>query len=824
MDKGIEKRRITQPAKRRYASGGPGAKPRWTSGAKTMVGTAQSVQSGVWFTVNNGVLAEVYFPDVDQANTRVVRFLITGEDGFFSDELWDAEHHVGWLAEGVPGCAVTTTCKRGRYTIHKEIFTDPLRDILLLRVRFVPAPAQKLRLYLTADVHMGDQGAENHAWAGEYKGTPMLFACRDQLALAISIDPSPLAMSVGYVGKNDGYTALAAGKPLPETNMAEPGNVAVAAEIDLQTARCHDLEAAIAGPDGASSFVVALAFGRDPAEAGQHARAGTQGDSTKTRDLFVQQWQRQQGEYMAVEDLGGGKLDMYRVSTAMLASHQSKRFPGGFVASLSLPWGFTRTDKDVGGYHVVWPRDLVEAAMGKLASGDACSARSALFYLACTQGADGGWSQNMWLDGTPHWTAVQMDGIALPVLLADKLRRDDALDGYDPKPMMNAAARFVLRHGPVTGQDRWETTPGYSPYTMAVQVAALLAGADCADLRNDPGQARFLRETADAWNDAIDELTYVRGTALAKQHGVEGHYVRAAPPERIEHSSIGSLNILMPNRRFGLKHPRAVDIVSPDALALVRFGLRAADDPRVLDTVRVIDATLKRETATGPGWRRSTHDGYGETASGGPFEKAGIGRCWPLLAGERGHYEIAGGNHAGARELLKTMARQTSECGLLPEQVWDEQDMPKRELFSGRPTGSGMPLVWAHAEYIKLLRSLHLGAIWDTVPQTVERYVKSRHPADFQIWRPLQRRAYVTAGKDLRVDLDGSSRVSWKVDGTEFETVTADSGLGLHTARLPLGRLAVGTSVRVRVKPVEPGPGSEASTFTVRVQTAEGSN
>lgn len=436
----------------------------------------------------------------------------------------------------------------------------------------------------------------------------------------------------------------------------------------------------------------------------------------------------------------------------------------------------------------------------------------------------------MWLDGTPDLGAIQMDGIALPVLLADKLRRDDALDGYDPKPMMHAACCFVLRHGPFTQQDRWETTPGYSPYTMAVQVAALLAGADCADLRNAPEEAQFLRETADAWNDSIDELTYVQGTPLARQHGVMGYYMRMAPPERIESRKIGALKILMPNHPFGRKHQPAVDIVSPDALALVRFGLRAADDPRMLDTVKVIDATLRRETSTGPTWKRSTKDGYGEKPDGSAFKKSGEGRGWPLLCGERGHYEIAAGHKEQALELLKTMARQTSECGMLPEQVWDAADIPARQLYNGHPSGSGMPLVWAHAEYIKLLRSLHTNEIWDSVPQTIARYVHAKHPASFQIWRPQQRRAFLTAGKDLRIDLPGPAKVTWRENRRERHSPTRNSGLGLHTAMLPLSRLAPGQVVRVRIEPVQPAKeakttGSqvaEADAFLIRIRSGNG--
>ncbi len=814
MDQGIKKRKITQPAQRREARGAPGAEPRWSSGAKTMVGTARSNPSRIWFTINNGAIAEIYHPDVDQATTRSVRFLVTGPDGFFSDEIWDADHHVEWLEPGVPGCCVETKCKRGQYTLRKEILSDPVRDVLLLRVRFQPENGQQLRLFLSVDPHIGDQGAANDAWAGGYKGVPMLLACRAQLALAVAAQPALQQMSVGYIGTTDAYTLLSAGRPLPDSNVAGPGNVAMTAELNYR-----------GSPGGPATtdegFLLALACGSDPAEAAQQARAGLLQDFNKVRALFVRQWREEAKIYLDLKDLGGGPLDLYRISTTVLETHQSKRFPGGFVASLSLPWGFARTDEEVSGYHVVWPRDLVQTAMGKLAAGDARSARAALFYLACTQCEDGSWSQNMWLDGTPHWTAIQMDSVALPILLADRLRRDDVLDGHDPRPMIHAATEFLLKHGPFTEQDRWETMPGYSPYTMAVQVAALLAGAECAEDRGAPEQAKFLRETADAWSDAIEELTYVKGTRLAREHGVPGYYVRMSPPRRIETKGLDGLRVVMPNQRLGHKRQCAANLVSPDALALVRFGLRAADDPRIWNTVKVIDPTLRTETRTGPAWRRATRDGYGEKEDGSPFMKAGIGRAWPLLAGERGHLELAAGRRDEALHLLQTMARQTSECGMLPEQVWDAADIPDRALLNGRPTGSSMPLAWAHAEYLKLLRSLHDGEVWDTVPQARARYPMGGSTASFQIWRPRQRRGFVTAGKDLRVDLDGAARVRWRIRGREAEAQTTDSGLGLHTVRIPLASVSVGTTVRVFVEPWNAAGRQKEDAFPVRVRSSE---
>ncbi|MGA8230313.1 MAG: hypothetical protein WB795_02435, partial [Candidatus Acidiferrales bacterium] len=238
-------------------------------------------------------------------------------------------------------------------------------------------------------------------------------------------------------------------------------------------------------------------------------------------------------------------------------------------------------------------------------------------------------------------------------------------------------------------------------------------------------------------------------------------------------------------------------VVSPDALALVRYGLRAADDPRITNTVKVIDATLKTEVSTGPVWHRCTMDGYGETSDGGPFRSAGIGRGWPLLAGERAHYELARGSSAEASRLLGVMARQTSPGGLIPEQVWDAPDIPGRELFNGHPSGSGMPLVWAHAEYVKLARSLRDKRVFDMPPQTVQRYQVEKTGSSFSAWRFNHLANHLLQGTSLRVELLARALVHWSADNwkTVTDVKTVDSGLGLHYVDLPTSKLPVGKKV-----------------------------
>jgi len=289
----------------------------------------------------------------------------------------------------------------------------------------------------------------------------------------------------------------------------------------------------------------------------------------------------------------------------------------------------------------------------------------------------------------------------------------------------------------------------------------------------------------------------VTGTETARRVGVDGYYVRIAPPEVCDAASPASGFVAIKNRPPDQSAAPPEQIVSPDALALVRFGLRAADDPRIVNTVRVIDALLKTETATGPVWHRYNRDGYGEHDDGSPFDGSGVGRGWPLLVGERAHYEVARGNLAEARRLLAAMAAQTSPGGLLPEQVWDAADVPERELYNGHPSGSAMPLVWAHAEYIKLLRSLRDRTVFDMPPQPVQRYQHDHIGSPFAVWRFNHKSRSMPRGKILRIEVLAPANVHWSTDGwqTAHDAATTDSELGVHFFDLPTVHLVAGTTV-----------------------------
>jgi glucoamylase len=393
-------------------------------------------------------------------------------------------------------------------------------------------------------------------------------------------EPPFLARSVGFVGVSDGWRQLRNhGRLTDQYDTATDGNVALSAELAV-------------GADGAS--VLAVGFGRTRAEAAYHARTSSMSPFETILNDYSAGWRAWQSGLRTMERRAHGQ-NMYRVSANILRAHETPTFPGGVIASLSIPWGFSKGDDDMGGYHLVWPRDLCEIAGGLLACGAHSEVRRILRYLRATQEGDGSWGQNYWLDGAPYWSGVQLDECAFPVLLLDMARREGALGPPDLHPfwpMVERAAAFVLRTGPRTKQDRWEENAGYTPFTLAVAIAALLAAAEIAEACDVEELPALLRDTADAWNEQIEDWIYVKDTPLAREAGVAGYYIRVAPESPVTGRPNVHGLIQVRNHEAGGGAIAADELISTDAIALVRFGLRAPDDPRVLSTIAVIDRLL----------------------------------------------------------------------------------------------------------------------------------------------------------------------------------------------------------------------------------------
>jgi glucoamylase len=777
--------------------GAPGIRPRWTSSAKSAVGTSADSQSRIWFTVSHGILNEVYAPRLDTACIRDCGLIITARD-YFSDEKRDAEHTVEMVEDGVPAFRLVNTARDGRYRITKSVLSDPDREVVLQDIHFEALVGQPsdYQVHVIVAPHLVNAGVGNTAWSGDFKGRPMLFADGRGTSLALASSVPWIARSVGYVGTSDGWQTLSRGEGLKtEFQRAENGNVALSGTLDLAASEGRAL--------------LALGFGTQPEEAAFRAVLSLQQGAAAALKRYSAGWRDLQGAFLPLDEPHDpAELNRYRVSTAVLATHRDDA-SGAIIASLSIPWGFSKGDDDLGGYHLVWPRDLVETAGGFLAAGADRAARSVLDYLMATQEADGHWLQNSWLDGRPYWLGVQMDETAFPILLYDMLLRAGAI-GRAEAPhyheMIVAAAGYIVRNGPATQQDRWEEDAGYSPFTLAVEIAALLAAADAMDAAGKDAAARYAREVADGWHEQVDSWTYATDTELSRKLGIDGYYMRIGYAGT--DGALGARGLIpVRNRPGGSEWLEAGLLVSVDALAYVRFGLRAADDPRILNTVAAIDAVLKRELAAGPYWYRYNDDGYGEHADGAPFDGVGIGRLWPLLTGERAHYELAAGRPEQARRLLATFEASASPGGLLPEQIWDSAGIPERELFPGQPSGSAMPLVWAHAEHIKLLRSLRDGRVFDTPPQPLARYVNSRPEPAPMVWRTTARISRMPAGRVLRIELLAPASVHWSLDNwaTAADDACSATGLGTYVCDLPTRALVAGNVARFTVRWTEQG-------------------
>jgi len=771
-----------------FAPGAPGIDARWTSSAKNGVGTALSKTSPVWFTLSHGILNEVYYPRIDSACTRDLGLVVTRDDGYFSEEKRDCISITRPFESGIPAFHITNTATDGSYRIEKQVITDPARACVLQQVSFSPLKGKMgdYRVSLLLAPHLVNAGNLNSAWIGEYEGRQILFATGRSRYLALVCDLPWRAASAGFVGVSDGWQQLRrVGRLIEEYQRADDGNVSLAAEIDFSEA--HD------------TATLALGFGQTEYEAAACAVASLKSGFRHAHDAYVANWRSWQDSLEGLDRDTHHGVNSYRVSTAVLAAHRAADRPGAVVASLSIPWGATKGDDDLGGYHLIWPRDLVEAAGGFLAAGDHEEALAILDYLRQVQQPSGRWPQNLWLDGKPYWPGVQMDECAFPILLADMLHRHGNLDHAaraNYMPMIRSASAYILANGPTTGEDRWEEDAGYSPFTLAVEIAALLAAADLLDMEGDAAQATHLRQTADCWNEQIERWTFAGDPTLCSDLDISGHYVRIASPgttDAVQPSGTTPILNQTPDRAF---LPTS-DVISPDALALVRFGLRAPDDPHIVATVKAIDHCLRADLPQGPVWYRYTGDGYGEHPDGTAFDGTGQGRPWPLLTGERAHYELAAGRRGAAEALLTTMEKSAGQSGLFPEQVWDQPDLPDRELFYGHPSGSAMPLVWVHAEHIKLLRSLADGSVFDMPPQGVDRYIRNKTPSHLRIWCFNNKISAMPAGKVLRLELADDAIVHWSTDGwaTTTDSSTMASGLGTHFADLPVQDMAAGGTI-----------------------------
>ncbi len=766
------------------AHGAPGLPGRWTASVKNTVGCAYSASSRVWYTTSHGILNEIYYPTIDRPQIRDMEFLITDGETFFHEEKRDTERSFTYVDGHSPAPRQINRDPGGRYSLIKETICDPHASVVLVKVR-IEAEASllpRLHLYALLAPHLGGGGEGNSARVVDVAGARVLLAWKDGTSLGFASNCNFKRASCGFVGSSDGWQDLKHDFKMHwEYGSATNGNIAIMGEVDLMHARQVDANT--------REFVVGIGFGESAHAALYSTLSSLATPFASHMERFQKQWERVQLPQDLQRAAGDGGRQL-RISQKVILMHEDKTYAGAFIASLSIPWGYAKGDDDLGGYHLVWTRDMVQSATALLAAGRVDTAMRALVYLACTQKPDGSFAQNFWVNGTPYWTGIQLDEVAFPIILAWRLWKLNGLTDFDVFPFVARAAGFLVRFAPVTQQERWEENAGYSPSTLAAVISALCCAAEIATAHGSPELGTFLNEHADWIQSHLEDWTVTNDGVLHPD--VKRHYMRIQPPGPSEpwyRNDVAPGNIRLNNRApWEQSEFPANSIIDGGFLELVRYGVRRADDPIIIDSLKVVDRVLRVDAPQGPCWRRYNHDGYGEQKGGGPFLHYGQGRAWPLLTGERGHYELAAGNNV--QPFVKAMEGFASPGGMLPEQVWDQRialNTTAGPVVLGDPAGSAMPLVWAHAEYLKLVRSAHDGRVFDRISAVEARYGNGRRESPIEIWKMRRPISTIEEGKILRVISANPFEVRYTTDNwvTQRTVVCRSLGASGSVADIP---------------------------------------
>lgn len=661
------------------APGAPGARPTWTNGKKVGVGTSVTENSKVWFTLGqNGALNEVYYPAIDSANTRTLELIVTDGKNFAEIESQDTDHAVQLPDAAALVFTQVNTSRSGRYQVRKTYITDPGHNTLLIQLQLKVLQGGPLTAFVYFDPALKNSGLHDN---GSARGEVLLDS-KANVVCALAASPHFVSVSSGYVDASDGWSELKNSYQLAHHYSTAPdGNVAQIGELPRSFSQGKPL-------------TLALSFGANSDEAVAEGQASLKKGFAAARAEYQRGWHQYVATLKHVEPR---YRRQYQISAMVLKTHEDKTHRGAIAASLTIPWGndVDAGKEDVGGYHLVWARDLYEVATAFLAMGDRAAAERALNYLFETQQkSDGSFPQNSWLDGKPYWPSLQMDEVSYPNILAWQLGKTDK-NTFEKH--VKPAADFVASHGPATPQERWEEKGGYSPSTIAAEIAGLICAADIARINGDDASRAHWTEVADDWAKKLPGWTVTHTGKYAREY-----YIRIA--QKGEPDVGGPIDTA---NGGGIWDER--EIVDAGFLELVRLGVVRPDDPLVTESLPVIDKAIRVETPNGPTFYRYNHDGYGEKADGQGYDGTGIGRLWIIFAGERGEYELACGRDAHL--YLDTMQKMANSGGMLAEQVWDRPESPKPWLKFGQGTGSATPLAWTNAQFVRLAIALKEGKL-----------------------------------------------------------------------------------------------------------------
>lgn len=687
------------------ASGGAppperGARSTWTEADKTGFGTAPDRRSNVWFTLQGGRVSEVFYPDLSTPSVRSLELVVTDGESFVDRASRDMRTVVSRPDERSLRFTQVSTDRDRRYRLVVQYVTDVARDALVVRADLTSLDGGRYQLWTLHDPALGNDGSDDRARSRAHA----LHARDATTATVLLARPRLRSTTSGLVGTTT--------DPWPDLGSrhrsAGPGNVVQAARLRTHT-------------------TLALGFGGSLERAREQARGALGQRWGSARTAYDRHWHSYIASLREVPASAEGVRQEYLASALVLAASEDKRHRGAFIASPSAPWVWGDEVPDLsspsGAYHLVWSRDAYQFGTALWAMGDRAAARRIVTWLFGTQQlADGSFPQNSDVSGTPVWGELQLDEVALPIVLAHLVGKQDAATWRG----VRAAARFLVgfrdeetgRRAPYSPQERWENQAGYSPSTIAAVVAGLVCAADLAREHGRPALARQWTTTADRWQRRVKDWTVTTNGPLADR------------PYFLRLTKNGKPNT--PSRYpMGDGGPRSIDqrkVVDPSFLDLVRLGLLAPRDRTVVDTLRVVDRRLRVDTPNGPFWHRFSHDGYGETRTGrqwtitDPGTHRTLGRGWPILTGERGEYVVVGGGDASA--YLATMAAAAGPSDLLAEQVWDGRPPTGSACCpAGEGTRAATPLVWSHAQLVRLAWTIQRGRPVDLPPVVAARYL-----------------------------------------------------------------------------------------------------
>jgi glucoamylase len=736
------------PAPAPAAADGPGALSHFALARKDCVGTARNRQSKVWFTLADGVLSDVYFPTNDTTNVETMQYVVTDGTSFTDLQTRDMTYTVRAFDARVPACRVTATAKSGRYRLITDYLADPARNTVVARTRLVALKGRlrDLHLYVRFDPNLNGNGGGGDGNGGADGGAVLR---RDRHDVLIGSDPvtatnapnrdyavpvySALdgdrafkAVTNGFAGQaSDGLVQLDASHRLTALHGATgaPGNLVQTAEVDL-------------GRDGETTL--GLGFGTSAADAARTAQATLDTNFWRLADRYAAGWLRYDAGLRRPDRPRGVSrpawdaiLDEFYVSANYVKTAEDKTFPGAVAAAMASPWGQAVSAGDpantyFGSYREVFARDLYEAWTALYVAGDRDTARDMTrFLFERQQQPDGSMPRNSLTNGkvAPDSFGTQLDECAYPIVMALAVGLTDS-DYY--KNHIKPAADFVIAHGPAYGNERWEEQGGYSPSTISAEIAGLVAAAEIATKNGDSAGAEVYRGVADQFQRKLKDWTLTTNGP------------RSSDPYFIRLSKTGDPNAAI-SYNVGNGGPTLDqrDVIDAGFLEYVRLGLLPADDADIVRSLGVVDAAIKRTTASGDGFYRYNGDGYGDRSSDGrpwPPSNQGNGHLWPVLAGERGQWELARGDTAAAVSRLQAMANMSSGVGLIPEQAWELGDLPPSPFGTdptqasigfqnGKPAGSASALTWSAGQFVRLTADLGAGRQLDTPAYTADRYI-----------------------------------------------------------------------------------------------------